>query len=390
MLQFLVSDLTIYLSDSDNRSKVVTFMENFVSDQQLVNAKLLENTTPAKIKRTCVASKLPSVVREKYFKCAKVDLVAELARLRSYNDEEKRLILLDEVLRYSSVMLGRFHRGEVDEKTYVQPEIKDVFWTNTRGVLACCNLVTLVNERAFSVIMEDEDDRSTVNGITDHAIKMINSDFHIVIVEDKAVAHVLGRSEIAQAKCQMMEELHELDTFLQYVPLEYCGILQNGVSWVFLFHKVRNGKVLWNYVVAPDTFADGVVNEDSCKIVARLLEHVFCIADDIATYICTPKMVIAASSLASVVDDGSDEDNGSEGEEEASDTDGDHRAAEPVARVGMNAVPQAAAQQPNANSSAGARKKGVVADCCCDENLILPFTAENVQKQPAQHYKLML
>jgi hypothetical protein len=369
---------------------VVAFLEEFSREQKAVNQALLEYTKPTKTKRDCAASRMPSTVRDKYFKCAKVDLLVELDRLRTYGSADKTEKLFNEVFRYSTVMQERFTRGEREEKKYVQTEIKDVFWLNTRTVLYCDAAVELCNERGFTVVMEDEDDRSTITGLTDHTIKMRTCDFHVLTIEDKYLGLVIDKSDVGQAKCEMVEELREMDVNLQYVPVEYCGILQNGVSWVFLFHKVRHGRVMWNYVVAPDTFADGVVNEDSCRIVARFLEHAYCVADDIVTNIGTPRRAVVATSLLDTVGDGdeSDGDEGGAGEGEESDTD-NRGAPKAAARTERTEVKKDVPRQQNTRSAEG-KTKSVALEFGCDENLFLPFTAENVRKQPIQFYKLVL
>lgn len=287
-------------------------------------------------------------------------------------------------------MQERLTRDERDEKKYVQKEIKDVFWLNTRAVLYCNAAVELCNERMFTVVMEDEDDRSIINGLTDHTIKMRTCDFHVLTIEDKSLGLAMNKSDVGQAKCEMMEELREMDVYLQYVPVEYCGILQNGVSWVFLFHKVSHGKVMWNYVVAPDTFADGVVNVDSCRIVARFLEHVYCVADDIVTNISTPRRAVVATSLLDAVGDGdeSDGDEGGAGEGEESDTD-NRGAPKGAARTERTEVKKDVPRQQNTRSAEG-KMKSVALEFGCDENLFLPFTVENVRKQPILLYKLVL
>ena len=70
-----------------------------------MNQTLLEFTKPMKTKRDCVVSRMPSTVRDKYFRCTKVDLVVEL---------------FNEAFRYGTGIQERFTRGEREEKKYVQ------------------------------------------------------------------------------------------------------------------------------------------------------------------------------------------------------------------------------------------------------------------------------
>jgi hypothetical protein len=148
--------------------------------------------------------------------------------------------------------------------------------------LRCCDVVELVNEHAYTLVVEDEVDRSTMHGKTGHTVKLITCNFHILVLEDKAVGLQMGASEMGQTKIEMMYEVKLIDEALHFVPQKYCGILQNGISWILLFRKVRNGRVRWNYVVSPGAFSDGLINEKNCAIIARLVEHAYSVSDDIA------------------------------------------------------------------------------------------------------------
>ena len=68
--------------------------------------------------------------------------------LNSYEQEEIRTKVYDEIIRYSGVMMGRLFRDEKGEKTYVQTEIRDLFWANTRDCLKSRDLVLLTNEQS--------------------------------------------------------------------------------------------------------------------------------------------------------------------------------------------------------------------------------------------------
>jgi hypothetical protein len=367
-------------------TKVVSFQEE---QQKAVNETLLNNTKPAKTKLECAASRMPSTVRIKYFNCAQVDLLVELVRLKSYGDEQKSEMIFAEVCRYSAVMLDRDSRGEKDEKKYVQPEIRDYFWVNTRGALVCSTAVELSRERPFHMVMEDEDNRSIITGFTDHTVKLCSCDFHALTIEDKALGLAMDKSDRAQAQCEMVEELREMNVHLQYVPLEYCGILQNGKSWIFLFRKVRHGREMWNYVVAPDTFADGALNEDNCRIVARLVEHAYCVVDDIVRDITTPKMSVPVSSLTGGGDSGGDEDGDGDGDDDSEEGSYDEAGGhQPFLPAGRDAFLSA----PASTQTRGVRgkTKHTTLHCYGDENFFLPFTMENVMKQPVHAYKLVL
>jgi hypothetical protein len=298
-------------------------VEDFVKQQTEVNLKLLENTKPRKSTHLCAASRISADVRRRHFRCTKVDLIVELERLSSYLDENISSRIYFEILRYSGVMRDKLSRGEVDEKEFVQPEISNNFWKNTRDCLHYNNSVELVNERSYDIVVEDDEDRNEVNGITDHTIKISSCDFHVLTIEDKRIDLVMGPAELGQAKTQLIGELKDMDDSMNYVPEEYCGILQNGVSWIFLFRKLQLGKFMWNYVVAPDTFVDGVIQEDSCRIVTKLVEHVYCVADRIVGDILHPKKrAVLTTSLVDTSNDGNvniHDDNSGSGSEDYGD-----------------------------------------------------------------------
>jgi hypothetical protein len=272
-------------------------MEKLVTDMK----RLIEYTELRKTTIKCNASTICTEVQLRHFKSAQVDLFVELDRLNCYGSAETTEIFCKEVVRYSSVMMDRLTRGEVSEIQFVQPEIKGPFWCNTKECLMCCANVELTNERPYKIVVENDDGRSEITGKTDHTIKMLSCDFHILTFEDKQLNFPMGKKEVCQVQSQIIEEVNAMDLHLQQVPLEYCGILQNGVTWIFLYRKVKNGnvkkgRIMWNYVVAPRTFTDGVVNEENCRIVARLLEHAYYVADQIATQITIPRMIVPLPS----------------------------------------------------------------------------------------------
>jgi hypothetical protein len=281
-------------------------------------------------------------------------------------------------------MRDKLSRGEVDEKEFVQPEISNNFWKNTRDCLHYNNSVELVNERPYDIVVEDDEDRNEVNGITDHTIKIKSCDFHVLTIEDKRIDLVMGPAELGQAKTQMMGELKDMDDSMNYVPEEYCGILQNGVSWMFLFRKLQLGKFMWNYVVAPDTFVDGVIQEDSCRIVTKLVEHVYCVADRIVGDILHPKKrAVLTTSLVDTSNDGNvnihDDNSGSGSEDYGDKVDAERRGAsthlDNLGAVSSGSKLDGTIGRTN-NGNTSIHTNG------SDENWILPLTSKNVCNLP--------
>jgi hypothetical protein len=350
--------------------------------------RLIEYTEPRKTTIKCNASKICTEVQLRHFSSAQVDLFVELDRLNSYGSAETTEIFCNEVVRYSSVMMKRLTRGEVGEIKFVQPEIKGPFWCNTKECLMCCANVELMNERPYKIVVENADGRSEITGKTDHTIKMLSCDFHILTFEDKQLNFKMGKPEVCQVQSQIIEEVNAMDLHLQYVPLEYCGILQNGVTWIFLYRKVKNGRIMWNYVVAPMTFTDGVVNEENCRIVARLLEHAYYVADQIATQIATPRMIVP---LPSANLDASE----SEGDEQSDHEnilpfEGGDRSATEVCFQTQTRATTTQGQTNNANSKGTRTTKTPGHSHYCDkEDLFLPLSVHNVSMQPTSFYKIV-
>lgn len=54
-----------------------------------------------------------------------------------------------------------------------------------------------------------------------------------------------GPGEISQVVTQVKSEVDKMESFLNYVPAEYVGLLQNGRIWGAVLRKVERGKVLW-------------------------------------------------------------------------------------------------------------------------------------------------
>lgn len=95
-----------------------------------------------------------------------------------------------------------------------------------------------------------------------------------------------------------MYEFNILEEGQGYVPVEYCGILQNGCDWILLIRKIVKAKVIWRYVQSEPTFTVDGIDSVTCDQVAKMLEHAVCVADAIITdlpsqqYIDTNKLLV--------------------------------------------------------------------------------------------------
>lgn len=365
--------------------------------QNVVNETLMKNTNPTRIRDKCQASKIKSEYGDVFFNCRWVPL-PQTSRLRTYGNANKSKIIFDEVVRYSTVMRDRLFLKDVDEKRFVQPEIRNVFWPNTCQVLNCHAFVELFNERRYEVQLEKNSMIVTFKGQTDHTVKMTTCDFNILTIEDKNVGKVMHKGDLSQAVCEMVKELSELKETFSYVPVEYCGILQNGKSWKFLYHKLICGVPVWQHVVAPDTFKSGVVDIKSCKVVARLLEHAYCVADDLFAWISKPlRAVTATFANTAESSDGGDDDDGDDDGDEGDDGDGDDdgidlnieglRITIPSTTTAPTTARRGSApHQQKSRDTGGAKKRMMDGEYYgCDENQWLPPTFANMVKQPIQH-----
>jgi hypothetical protein len=368
------TSLFMALSSSDEH-QVVSF--------ELKLDQLLENTKSTKSSHQYAASRMSSEARNRHFKCLKVDLNRVMLRLSSYDLPAKTETFFKEVVRYSGVMCTHLLNGRKDEKIIVQPEIRTNFWENTRLCLNCNNLVELVDERAYSITVEDEADKTEINGKTDHTIKIKSCDFGALTLEDKAVGLTMNDHEIGQAVTEVVKEVSAMDKTLQYVPLEYCGILQNGIIWIFIFRKVNLGSILWQYVEAPPTSVNGEVVEDNCRVVARLLEHAYCVVEQIVHEI-TGDPTLPAISLLNLKagDRDDDDDKRQDGYTDKGKKGGGRRGGRDRGRGGGGNGGGGVHPQSSPKGGGDMGQKNSRSIDTCNENLFLPLTAHNVMKQP--------
>jgi len=342
--------------------------------------------SPKKTRHECGASAITSNCRAALFKCGQWSITRKQGFLCSFNNEEKSRTIVSLIKSYAAVMVG-FHQANMSsEKAYVQPAVRDMLWPTLREQLSCGAKILLENERKFKLHVENDRDEADVVGFTDHCVKIVDSDARLLPLEDKAICKQWTLQDVAQCQAEMFVELGELEEFFAVVPTEYCGILQNGCHWTFIFRTVSCGRVVWSYVRTPATFENGAVSEEACSVVARFLEHVLVIVDRLYDDITLPKMVIRSMTLTSIP------------EEKEDDGDGKHDGAmDPDGGPGDVPVPlgprgagrsssRTNASKTKKNSGPNTNKLSMeVAD---KENLFLPFTISNVSKLPIQSVRV--
>lgn len=344
---------------------------------------------PKKTRYECDASSIMTDCRNALFKCGRWSISGRQKVLRSFKNEQKAKAIADLVTTYASEMLALNQANKSSEKKYVQPAVRNTVWPILRQQLHCREKILLENERKFKLHVESEYDEADVAGLTDHCLKIVDSDARLATWEDKAICKLWSAQDVAQVQAEMMIECQELEEFFSIVPTEYCGVLQNGCNWTFLFRTVVRGKFLWSYVRTPATFENGFVSSTACAVVAQFLEHMLVIVDSLYDEVVMPKMIIQSMSLSSILegreDDGEGKDN--------------YNPSDPAGRAGqkpdapgrgVGARSSSSTTTKNTSKKSGSRtKRCSFEDFANKENLILPLTTCNVNKLPVQSVRVL-
>jgi hypothetical protein len=248
------------------------------------------------------ASSIHSRVRETFFKCMQVPFESELLLFKRFQlPFDGAAVLLNEVVRYISVMRNRYLEGKIDECKYVQQEITSKFWENTKSCLVYQEKYEIKRERKYSFSVDNADMDVTINGVTDRVIKLKNCGFVSVTLEDKPICLTMAEKEVSQVVTQVKFEVKQLENEMNFAPEEYVGLLQNGHVWIAVLRKISQGKVLWSYVATSPAFevssssaanqprTASAINMESCVEIARLIEHAYCTADSISEKILNPE-----------------------------------------------------------------------------------------------------
>lgn len=307
--------------------------------------------------------------------------------LHSFGNERKAKAIVDVVTKYAGDMLALNQANKSNEKKYVQPAVRNTLWPVLREQLSCGEQLDLENERAFKLHVENERDEADVVGLTDHCLKIVDADARLGTWEDKAILKSWDLRDVAQCQAEMTVECNELEDSFSVVPDEYCGVLQNGCNWTFLFRTVTRGKFIWSYVRTPATLENGAVSPQACVVVAQFLEHMLVIVDRLYDEIVMPKMIVRSMKL-SRIPEGKEDD--AEGKDDHEPTDSAGRSA--------RALPSSKSREGTRSSSrstVGKTNKGSVPKSnestfvdSGKENLFLPLTTRNVMKQPTQSVRV--
>jgi hypothetical protein len=360
--------------------------------------QIFEQTKPRKNNITCDTSSI-SANATRHFKCGEMRHEVMTPRLSSLNGDTTLETLKNIVRAFSDAMMS-VPTGQISnsEKPIVQKYMRNIFLPALVGFCRNSHMIEIENERKFQINVEDETSAVTVNGVTDHTLKIRSTDCRVVTIEDKRICLKLSKGCVAQARSEMMIEVDEMFEYFSYEPAQYCGVLQNGCDWIFLFRTATQSHPQWNYVQIPPTFSDNVADDDNCGIVARYLENALVVADRIVDDITNMDKLIVATSLLRVDDeeddDGSDNDDYDEDNDGNGDGDGDvGHSRRPEVCLGVN-MTVTGGHQTSLGSKSACRKRvqlegGSQINKENTNNTILSLTCANVDRLPISYLKLL-
>jgi hypothetical protein len=276
-------------------------------------------------------SSIPSDVRGIFMACGELRWDAKVPSLQqsSINGVADRIVTM--VNAYALAVSVLIKLRHADEVKYVQPLFHKEVGVKLGSFMRNSKNVTLQNEARHKYFEEKDGEpiRLDITGITDHVLQITNTAFCALTMEDKKLSKLLvpikfsrtPSESVSQAVSQMKYEVLQLISTIEFDPPEYCGILQNGPNWVFVFRIIsRLGRVMWQYVACPPIVCNkGIINEKNCGTVARFLEHTIVIADCITDAVLGGAITPSAAPVgdASDVDaDHPDEENEEDDNEE--------------------------------------------------------------------------
>lgn len=144
----------------------------------------------------------------------------------------------------------------------------------------------------------------------------------------------------------------------------------------------------------PTTFENDSVSEEACSVVAQFLEHALVVVDRLYDEIVPPKMIIRSMALTSIAED---KEGDGEGKKDDDDEEKQNDATDPTGGLGQIPAPPGprGSARPSTRTNAGKTKKDSgpnTNECSFEdadkENMLLPFTALNVNKLPTQSVRV--
>jgi hypothetical protein len=317
-----LSPLEFPLTSSHTSSFFTEAQSSFDGDLQKSIASMIqtldliaEQTRVKQSTKVLEGSKISVRDARKYFHCGEQPYECIRRSIPTPSQKlQNKISLL--VQNYSQKMLQQLTEGLIGEVAYVQSYVRETLLPGLVQCLRHRKSVVEEYERSYRVTFECQSDevseKVTVNGKTGHTLKLKNSDFRLLTIEDKSICLPLNESAIAQARSEMMSELEELYGCIQLKPPEFYGILQNGCDWIFIKCLTTSEREFWSHVKAPPTFVEGKLNLDGVSAVTTLLVEVLSVCDRIADLIMNPIVTANLKSLSLTKNDEGDGDDGPE------------------------------------------------------------------------------
>jgi hypothetical protein len=315
--------------------------------------------------------------------------------LKTFQNVSKSKLVLKAVIQYALEIRCCLINKLFDEKKFVQPKM-GVLLEKIKTLLSCKTNVK--DERRYTLRLENTESITIIDGFSDHTIKIASCDAHVLAVEDKAVDESFTNESKAQIQSHMIYELSELKKLDNYSPDEYCGILQNGVSWLVFIRrrKVSSNKYLWNYVELPSIIENNHISVENCRLLTRYLEHCLFVAEKISSDIIYPRNRIGVTSLPSIQEHSSDDNNNDNNEEDNEDNGTDPDNENLTMNDLLEALDDIGQSQENGNPSSNVpqRKRTTSTNehrfyFSAKENIINyeALSAENLKTLPALFYR---
>ena len=296
---------------------IVQAVAPLIEPMQTQIVELLARTAPKRIQCIENASSIHSEARKRHFNCYQLDRDAFTNNyLKSYRDQSKSNFIRRELVRYLVVIRRHLLKNNKDEKRFVQPSMNQLL-TRIKCVLNCRSVI--IDERHYELVLENKEFVTKITGLADHTIKLESCDSHIITVEDKAIGKAFTNEHKAQIQSHMTHELKELRNLDNYSPDEYNGILQNGSKWLIFLRRRVGKKFLWNYVELPDALSEGNIINEHTKLLAQYIEHCLYVAEQAAFAILNPSNRIVVTSLQSIPEDSTQDEDGYGGSDDEND-----------------------------------------------------------------------
>jgi hypothetical protein len=349
------------------------------------------------------ASKISEGDVKEYFKCGRreVPVGSALNSLLSFNSVDSTTAIFSAVKSLVDEMIIETNWTNC-EKSIVQPYMQEYFLPTVLECLDNANFVEVERERSFKLkVLNEEGEILHVKGSTDHCAKIVNCDCRALVVEDKTICIKNLETYIAQAMSEMMVEIRDTFSCFAYVPERYDGVLHNCSEWIFIERLVQGNNVHWSYVRFNPIFTSDNTNIDldNCTLVAKFLEHVLKVTDNIITEVRSYSFVSTALPLLSIPennnDNGDNDDVDDHDDHDDDDDDDDDEATTEEQTRGQKYInPDRSTRRGTGSSSRHKHNVRTMrvsnaynATSTGKENAYMPFTTANLSMRPTNFIK---